>query len=364
MAIIKTFKATLPNLNKIEDTDTFFGRVKEKYPRFYREGYFKTIDEDVMIIHRVETPQGNFVGLVACTDVEDYLSGKIVRHELTLEEKERKMLELIKERGAMIKPTVLTYLKIQKITDLLSKYINKYPIYHQLNFLDEKHSFYLINKEKHIDKLTSVFEKYLPKTYIADGHHRFATAARLYKKNQAHRYQLTTFFGLDQLNINEFNRIVETLNGQSPKDFIHNLSKYFTIQKLASPRKSEQKREFVMYLDEQWYSLYLNEVEQNQLKKLPVSERLDVSILNRYVLQDVLQIQDIRSDRRVKYVEGAKGIEQIRLKVDANPNRVGFALYPINGKEFIGVSDAGETLPPKSTFFTPRMRSGFIVSKY
>lgn len=364
MAIIKTFKATLPDLNKIGDADAFFARVKESYPRFYREGYFKTIDEEVMIIHRVETPQGSFVGLVACTDVEDYLSGKIVRHELTLEVKERKMLALVKERGAMIKPTVLTYLKIQKITDLLFKYIDKYPIYHQVNFLNEKHSFFLINKEKHIDKLTSVFEKYLPKTYIADGHHRFATAAHLYKENKAHRYQLTAFFGSDQLDINEFNRIVETLNGQSPDGFIDNLSKYFTIQKLASPRKPEKKREFVMYLDEQWYSLYLNEVEQNQLEKLPVSERLDVSILNRYVLQDILQIQDVRSDRRVKYVEGTKGIEQIQLKVDANPNRVGFVLYPINGKEFIGVSDVGETLPPKSTFFTPRMRNGFIVNKY
>ncbi len=365
MATITTFKATLPDLKKIEDTDWFFAQAKEYFPQFIKEGYFKAAgQEDVMVIQRVKNSQGNFVGLIACTDIKDYLSGKIVRHERTLEEKERKMMALTKERQAMIKPTMLTYLKIQEITDLLLKYAEKYPAHHQINFLGEKHSFHIIDKEKHTKKLARMFKKHLPKVYIADGHHRFATAANLYKENPEKRYFLSALFGSDQLEINEFNRVVETLNDYSPKEFLAQLEKAFDVVPLSKARKPKRVHEIVMHLADDWYALRLKEKEIEKLTKYSPAETLDVSILNRLVIKDILGIKDVRSDERVRYVEGTKGVEEIQRKVGKKDNRVGFILYPINGKSFITVSDSGETLPPKSTFFTPRMRNGFIVQRF
>ncbi len=364
MAIIKTFKPTLPDLDKIKDADTFFGKVKEEYPDFWKQGYFKTLDEEVMVIYRVKNTRGSFVGLIACTDVEEYLKGNIVRHELTLAEKERKMMALVKVRQAMIKPTMLTYWEVEEITATLFEYIEKYPIHHQIHFEGEIHDFFLINKKKHISTLINLLKKHLPKTYIADGHHRFATAANLYKVDEARRYQLTALFGSDQLDINEFNRIVETLNHYSTKDFKAELRKYFIIKKLEAPRKPQTSQEIVMHLNKKWYTMHLKDSEKAKLKNLPLSQQLDVSILNRYVLQHILEIKDVRSDTRVKYVEGTKGLQEVQRKVGNSQHKVGFVMYPINGKEYIGVSDAGETLPPKSTFFTPRMRNGFVVHRF
>jgi len=364
MATITTFKATLPDLEKIEDTDWFFAQAKEYFPQFMKEGYFRTGQEEVMIVQRVKNPQGEFIGLVACVDIEDYLAGKIVRHELTLEEKERKMMALTKERQALIKPTMLTYLKIQEITDLLLKYAEKYPACYQINFLNEQHSFHIIDKEKHTKKLARMFKKHLPKVYIADGHHRFATAANLYKKNPKKRYFLSALFGSDQLEINEFNRIIETLNDHSPKEFIARLKQAFDIIPLSKARKPKRVNEIVMYLSQDWYALRLKEEEIEKLTNYSPAERLDVSVLNRLVIKDILNINDVRSDARVRYVEGTKGLKEIQRKIGKKNNRVGFILYPINGKSFIAVSDNSETLPPKSTFFTPRMRNGFVVQTF
>jgi len=361
---IRTFKATLPDLKKIEDIDWFFAQAKEYFPQFMKEGYFKSGQEGVMVVQRVKNTQGDFVGLIACTDIEDYLAGKIVRHERTLQEKERKMMALTKERNALIKPTMLTYLKIQEITDLLLKYAEKYPAYHQINFLGEQHSFHIIDKEKHTKKIARMFKKHLPKVYIADGHHRFATAANLYKQNPERRYFLSALFGSDQLEINEFNRIVETLNDYSPKEFVAQLERRFEIIPLSKPRKPQRVHEIVMHLAKDWHALRLKEEEIEKLTEYSPAERLDVSILNRLVIKDILGIKDVRSDARVRYVEGTKGIGEIQRKIGKKDNRVGFILYPINGKSFIAVSDSGETLPPKSTFFTPRMRNGFIVQRF
>ncbi len=362
---IRAFKAKLPNLKKIEDTDWFFAQAKEYFPQFMKEGYFKSAGQkEVMIVQRVKNAQGDFIGLMACTDIEDYLAGKIVRHEHTLEEKERKMMSLTKERNAIIKPTMLTYLKIQEITDLLLKYTEKYPAHHQINFLGEQHSFHIIDKEKHTKKLARMFKKHLPKVYIADGHHRFATAASLYKQNPERRYFLSALFGSDQLEINEFNRIVETLNGYSPKEFLAQLEKTFDIIPLSKSRKPQRIHEIVMHLAKDWYALRLKEEEIEKLSQYSPAESLDVSILNRLIIKDILGINDIRSDARVRYVEGTKGIKEIQRKINKKDNRVGFILYPIKGKSFITVSDSGETLPPKSTFFTPRMRNGFVVQMF
>jgi len=364
MAIIKSFQPTLPDLEKIGDVNLFFLQVKEKFSHFLEKNYFTTIHENVMVVHRVQNEQGDFVGLSTCVDVEEYLAGNIVRHELTLEEKERTIMALTLERQAFIKPTMLTYLKIQEITDLLLKLTEKYPIYHQINFLKEKHSFYLIKKEKHLKKLTDLFQQHLSKVYIADGHHRFATAANLYKRNSKRRYFLASLFGSDQLEINEFNRIISTLNGLTPQDFIVQLSQSFAITKLHARRKAQRVQEIVMYLSNEWYSLQLRDEEIARLKTLPLAKRLDVSILNRLIIKEILGICDVRSDAQVKYAEGIKSLSEIEKKVNKNSEGVGFALYPISGKSFIDVSDAGETLPPKSTFFTPRMRNGFVVQRF
>jgi len=166
------------------------------------------------------------------------------------------------------------------------------------------------------------------------------------------------------LEINEFNRIVETLNDYSPKEFVAQLERAFDIIPLSKPRKPKRVNEIVMHLSKDWYALRLKEEEIEKLTKYSPAERLDVSILNRLVIKDILGIKDVRSDARVRYVEGTKGIEEIQRKIGKKDNRVGFILYPINGKSFIAVSDGGETLPPKSTFFTPRMRNGFIVQTF
>jgi len=364
MATIQAFRATLPDLDKIDDTDTFFDEVKECYPLFYKQGFFNSLTEKTLVVYRLRNDRRTFTGLLACTDIKDYLKGKIIRHELTLEEKEKKMARLVKERQAMIKPTMLTYPKVTAISDLLAQCIKDYPAGYQLNYKETEHSFHFVTKEKDINKFVQLFETHVPKSYIADGHHRFATTANLYKENNAHRFQLTGFFSADQLEIHEFNRIVETLNNYSPKGFKAELRKFFIIKKLQAPRKSEEPHEIIMHLNQKWYALMLKESELIKISEASPSEKLDVSLLNRVVLHRVLGIKNVRSDTRVKYLEGIKGLEEVRRKVSKSQHRVGFILHPIEMKEFMSVSDAGEILPPKSTFFAPRMRNGLIVHQF
>lgn len=364
MATIKPFRATLPNLDKIEDTAAFFEQVKEQYSLFYQQGFFKSLKEEVFVVYRLSNERRTFTGLLACTDIKDYLKGKIIRHELTLEEKEKKMAGLVKERGAMIKPTMLTYPKVDAISLLLHQCADEYPLLYEVEFRGARHRFYAIKKQKHIDELVRLFAKYVSRTYIADGHHRFATTANLYKENKAIRYQLSGFFSADQLEIHEFNRLVETLNNYSSKGFKAELRKFFIIKKLREARKPKAAHEIIMHLNQKWYALMLKESELRKLSEASPSEKLDVSLLNKVVLHRVLGIKNVRSDVRVKYLEGTKGLEEVRRKVSKSQHRVGFILHPIGMEEFMTVSDAGEILPPKSTFFAPRMRNGFVVHQF
>ncbi len=372
MAKIRPFKASFPELENIPDTNGFFSEAKHLYPEYSARGIFKSDKEESLYIYEQESALGAQTGLIALTDIQDYIDGQIVKHELTLEHKEQIMLNLLDERHAMIKPTLLTYPSIPKISNLLNKLKQKNLPTTSIHFQGAMHRFWKISKPKQIEKLVALFKSELPLTYIGDGHHRAATTAIRYKElkksnpnhtgNEYYNCLFSVFFADDQLKIFEFNRVVTTLNRFPPKAFKAELRKDFIISKCYAAAIPRSKFEIGMYLSNKWYSLTPKPhlLEKGSL----LSDKLAVSIWNREVLNKVLDIKDPRTDSRIQYIEGPKGVDALMKKTGKNSFSVGFTFFPVELEKLMEIADAGETMPPKSTWFTPRMHNGLIVHQF
>ncbi len=366
---IHPFRAYYPNLDKIPAPDTFFATVKFDFAEYFKKDYFHEATEDAFYICEIHTPSSVHTGFVASVDIEEYLNNRILKHEKTLTSTEENLTDLLVQRKAMIKPVLLTYKPNDKINKLIKKSKSADPFF-SVSFEQEQqdHIYYKISDPDLILAFEKALSVHTAKAYIADGHHRCSTSATLYqamKKNRKtaknYRYLLCAFFPFDQLVIHEYNRVVDLGGEISPTAFIAALASLCDIKLIKEPVKPHKKHEMTLYLNHEWYRVRWNKkVLKKYQDELVV---IDAEILNKEVLEKILGIEDVRNDTRLSYVDGISGIEGLTEKAGKSAFRIGFCLYPIKISDLVVVADAGKTLPPKSTWFEPRVKNGLISQR-
>lgn len=367
---IKPFRAVYPNLNFITSPDEFFGTVKERYPEYRESGFFNRTAQESVYIYQIKSPHRVYKGMVACTDIRDYLEGKIKKHENTLAAKEQKQMHLMLQRGAIVKPVLLTYPEIPQIAQFIDNIIAVEDPFYAVLFESENqsHTFWEISEGKQIEIIQDFFKNLVPETYIADGHHRSSTTALMHKRigSQAgepdYDQMLCAFFPANELDVHDYNRVVDGLTDMSLTTYMAKIAQLFEIEILEEPRKPLQKHEIIMYVNREWFALTWKERVLKEYEEEKVL--LDVSLLDEKVLHHILGIKDVRTDLRIKYVEGPKGVEDIRNKTNKSETRIGFLLYPVHLNDLIAKADANQVMPPKSTWFEPRIKNGLIVQEW
>ncbi len=302
-------------------------------------------------------------GLVCVSAVSDYENNIIKKHELTRPEKELDRINHMRITGAQTGNVFLAYKSNVTLSDLISnwKEANE-PIN---DFVAEDgvgHRVWVIHEPQTIHEITKIFEKQIPFTYIADGHHRAASAAKV--KNAMGKdatpesaYFLTTLFPHDELHIMDYNRLVRDLNGLDASGFIEKLNKNFRVEKIKAPYSPNRFHNFGMYLEGNWYKLEANE---DSFPNDPIGI-LDVSILQNNILSPLLEIQDPRTDNRIDFVGGIRGLQELEKRVDSGQMRLAFSLYPVSMEQLFDIADSGQIMPPKSTWFEPKLRDGLFT---
>lgn len=366
---IRPFQAIYPNTDYIASNDSFFGTVKEEYVSYKKSGFFNKASQESIYIYRIQAPTRKYTGLVACADINEYLKGNIKKHENTLAATEQRQMYLMMNRKAIIKPVLLVYPKVKKLNELLEKHIEENDPYYTIHFEkeDATHVLWEVNDGNTIEKIQKFFEKKIPETYIADGHHRCAATALLSSRTKENKevnpYEsiLTAFFPVDQLEIFDYNRIVDASGDITLTQLMAKLSQIFEIEIIDHPIKPKQKHEVVMFLNKEWFLLKWRSEVLKEYKNQKIV--LDASLLDEKVLKNILGIMDVKTDTRIKYVSGTGGIESVRAKTLKSEARVGFCLYPAQMSDLLTIADAGGVMPPKSTWFEPRMKNGLIVQE-
>jgi uncharacterized protein (DUF1015 family) len=309
-------------------------------------------------------------GIAACASVDDYLNGVIKKHELTRPDKEQDRMVHVRANNANIEPVFFTYPTVREIDSIVKRIVRKEkPEY---DFIAEDgfgHHFWVVKDPEIIKKIGNLFTEKVPFTYVADGHHRTAAAALVGKekreKNPEHNgseeynFFLAVHFPDDQLRIIDYNRTIKDLNGLSNDEFLKKLEAGFVIRekgiKIYKPRRLHN---FSMYLGGKWYSLTAKKGTYNDNDPIGV---LDVTILNNLVLAPVLDIQDLRRSKRIDFIGGIRGLGELKKRVDSGEMKVAFALYPVSMKQLITIADSGNIMPPKTTWFEPKLRSGLVI---
>ncbi|MCK5816771.1 MAG: DUF1015 domain-containing protein, partial [Candidatus Marinimicrobia bacterium] len=323
----------------------------------------------VLYIYRQVMDKRTQTGLIAVQHIDDYLEGKVKIHELTREDKEKDRITHIDVVNAHTGPVFYTYPDDQNIDKLIADSIDKDPEYDYTSKDGVHHTLWLLEDRNTIDSLIGHFEK-IDHVYVADGHHRSKASAMVGKMrrdaNPKHRgdeeynWFLAVFFPAKQLKIIDYNRVVKDLNGLSKKEFLSKMEKIFKIKKISSSESSKptKEHEFGMYLLDQWYKLNLKE-ELFDLSD-PVKS-LDSALLTELVLEPILGIKDIRKDKRIDFVGGSRGMEALEGRVNAGEMALSFALYPITIKQLMDVADSNALMPPKTTWFEPKLQSGLFI---
>lgn len=319
--------------------------------------------QQVMGMHRQ-------IGLFCCSSIEDYRKNIIKKHEHTRPQKEQDRINHIKTTGVHTGPVFLTYPDVSEIDELTNNYISSNTPEYDFTADDAvQHTVWIINDKSTIDKITKLFKTKVPFTYIADGHHRAASAYKVsderkklnpdHTGNEEYNYFLTVLFPANQLNIIDYNRIVKDLNSYSEKAFLKKISGNFIIERIEKTQiKPAKYHEFGMYLAHKWYALIAKDGTYNNNDP---TGALDVSILQNNILSSVLNINDPRTDERIDFVGGIRGLEELEERVDSGEMAVAFALYPVTIKQLINIADSGKVMPPKSTWFEPKLRSGIVA---
>lgn len=363
---IEAFQGVFPLKEYIASADSFFQTIREDYPTYAANGFFSPPRQPACYIYRIEEQARHFTGLVAGVHIGDFSAGLIRRHEQTIAEREQLQLQLSMRRKANVKPVLLTYANSVALDEWLAAYVGAHASFFEMEFKGDHqvHRFWAVEGAEELAVLRQLFEEQVPVTYIADGHHRIASQERLYERYQGasdnpFAYLLAAFFPASELVIHNFNRVIDTLKDISPTQLMARLSAVFDFEVLPAPRQPAHKHELTMLFEKSWYALRWR---QSVLAAQPANEVvLDVDLLNRLVLQEILQIADARTDSRVLYIEGPKGLDGLKRLVGEKRRRIGFCLFPVLFEEFVALSKAEADLPPKSTWFEPRMKNGLVV---
>lgn len=309
-------------------------------------------------------------GLVVCANVEDYLTGKIKKHELTRKEKEDDRMIHVRIQNANLEPVFFAYPDNAEINKIVEATVSSKPA--EYDFVAEdtfRHQMWVIDDDKTIGRITEIFST-VPAFYVADGHHRTAAAARVgeEKKSQnpnhtgkeEYNYFMAVVFPESQLHIIDYNRVVKDLNGMSEEEFIKKLGEDFEVEKKgAAIYHPSGLHNFSMYIGGEWYSLT---AKKGTYDDTPIGV-LDVSVMSKYVFDKQLDIKDLRTSDRIDFVGGIRGLEELKRRVDSGEMEAAFALYPVSMKQLITIADTGNIMPPKTTWFEPKLRSGITIHK-
>ncbi|QTA37716.1 DUF1015 domain-containing protein [Thermosipho ferrireducens] len=366
------YRVTRPEINFDSEVDTQSDEVilkgKEILEMFQKEGVMILEDKPAFYIYRETMGDYSQIGIYATFSTKEYQEGKIKKHELTRKDKEDERAKHVQLLKAHAGPVFLMYRAKPEVDELIIKHTEKTPVYDYTDDSGVHHTLWVVKDENEVKEIEEAF-KNINAFYIADGHHRAAAAARaaeaFAKENPGHtgkeeyNYFLAVLFPHNQLNILDYNRVVKDLNGLGEEEFIEKLKEKFLIEDAPeSPYKPQTKHEFGMYLSGKWYKLT---AKKGTYDENDVVSSLDVSILQENLLKPILGIENPRTDKRISFVGGIKGVKELQRLVDNGEFKVAFSMYPTSIEELLAVADEGKIMPPKSTWFEPKLKSGLVV---
>lgn len=364
---IRPFRAIYPNFDFVASPDAFCEEAKNKFREYRENGFFEQTPGAAFFIYQIETPQRAHTGLIALDHVQDFFEGHIKKHEKTISEKEQQQMELFLRWNAIIKPVLLTHAPVPELARWLQAYARKHNPLIQSHFHkdDQTHRVWPVTDAADIERLQALFVQHVKDAYIADGHHRTTTVALLHERLRDKKPELdfehlfVAFFAADQLDILDYNRVVEAQNDLSLTQFIVRLSKIFDLETLEKPARPARKHELTMCIQKEWFRLRW---KKSVLARQPQEHvTLDATLLNELVFNELFHIRDVRNDSRIAYIEGSKGLDGVRRAAEIADNRIGFVLFPVAFDDLMRMADLGESLPPKSTYFEPRMKTGILA---
>lgn len=348
-----------------------YAKAAENFKKFQDKGWLVQDDKEQYYIYAQTMNGKTQYGLVVGAYVNDYMTGVIKKHELTRRDKEEDRMKHVRVNDANIEPVFFAYPDNAVLDTLIMRYAATEPEYDFIAPVDGfRHQFWLISNETDIQTITDEFAK-MPALYIADGHHRSAAAALVgnekAQQNPQHRgdeeynYFMAVCFQASQLTILDYNRVVKDLNGLSSEEFLKDLSNNFTVTAKGKDNyKPSQLHEFSLYLDGEWYSLKAKEGTFDDSDPIGV---LDVDISSRLILDAILGIKDLRSSQRIDFVGGLRGLGELKRRVDSGEMKMALALYPVSMQQIMDIADSGKIMPPKATWFEPKLRSGLVIHK-
>jgi uncharacterized protein (DUF1015 family) len=351
-----------------EHEEKVYAKAVENYNQFKKDGWLQQDDQENYYVYAQTMHGKTQYGLVVCAHIDDYVNGRIKKHELTRKDKEEDRMKHVRINNANIEPVFFAYPHMQALDDIVNEVIKKVPEYDFIAADGFGHHFWVIDNPVTIQEITRLFAQ-LPAMYIADGHHRSAAAALvgIEKRNQnpnhtgdeEYNYFMAVCFPDNQLTIIDYNRVVKDLNNLTDEEFLAALSKNFDVRKVgAEIYKPNKLHNFSLYLSGNWYDLTAKPGTYDDHDPLGV---LDVTVSSRLILDEILGIKDLRTDKRIDFVGGIRGLEELKQRVDSGEMRVALALYPVSMQQLIDIADSGNIMPPKTTWFEPKLRSGLVI---
>ena len=365
-----------PEIDFSPDTSEYDPKVYEQaarnFKKFQDKGWLVQDEKPAYYIYAQTMNGKTQYGLVVGAFVEDYLNGTIKKHELTRKDKEEDRMKHVRVNDANIEPVFFAYPDNKVLDELINKYVkNNAPEYDFIAPIDGfGHQFWVISDANDIDIITKEFAK-MPALYIADGHHRSAAAALVgaekaknnpnHKGDEEYNYFMAVCFQASQLTILDYNRVVKDLNGLTSAQFLEKLEKNFDVQKMGKEiYHPTGLHNFSLYLDGEWYSLTAKQGTYNDADPIGV---LDVDISSRLILDEILGIKDLRTDKRIDFVGGIRGLNELKERVDSGEMKMALALYRVSMQQIMDIADSGKIMPPKATWFEPKLRSGLVIHK-
>lgn len=354
-----------------EHDPAVYDKAVENFKMFQEKGWLVQDDKENYYVYAQTMNGKTQYGLVVGAYVPDYMNGVIKKHELTRRDKEEDRMKHVRVNNANIEPVFFAYPDNAELDAIVAKYTARKPEYDFIAPGDGfGHTFWVIDGKEDIDRITALFAD-MPALYIADGHHRSAAAALVgaekaaqnpnHKGNEEYNYFMAVCFPASQLTIIDYNRVVKDLNGLTAEQFLKALEKDFIVEeKGESIYKPSSLHNFSLYLAGKWYSLTAKPGTYDDNDPIGV---LDVTISSNLILDEILGIKDLRSDKRIDFVGGIRGLEELKRRVDSGEMAMALALYPVSMKQLMDIADTGNIMPPKTTWFEPKLRSGLIIHK-
>lgn len=346
-------------------------KAAENFNLFQEKGWLVQDEQEHYYVYAQTMNGRTQYGLVVCAYVEDYMTGKIKKHELTRRDKEEDRMKHVRVNNANIEPVFFAYPDNAELNRLVMKYTERKPEYDFVAKLDGfGHTFWIIDDAEDMERITELFAQ-MPALYIADGHHRSAAAALVgnekagqnpnHKGDEEYNYFMAVCFPAGQLTIIDYNRVVKDLNGLTDEEFLAKVGENFYVEeKGAEEYRPQALHNFSLYLGDKWYSLTAKPGTYDDNDPIGV---LDVTISSNLILDDILGIKDLRSDKRIDFVGGIRGLGELKRRVDNGEMKVALALYPVSMKQLMDIADTGNIMPPKTTWFEPKLRSGLVIHK-